>query len=210
MRGRLIPVPVLALSLLCGCFYTHGSYQSARLLATGETEFVPYYQAETFKMDGLSDLKGAEYGVQVAHGLSESINVRLRFEKLAPDGMDAWSYIGLGPKFGKPDGRFAFDLPVGMFFGKAVREEKSWQIHPTGIFSLPLTSSLELTGFAKLLFFFDTDTDPLYSVGLGGGVWTPGKQFTVRPEISMVKGFRDSGTHTSIGVGVAYTLTGGR
>lgn len=212
MRSPWILLPLLGPALFGGCFFTHSSYQSARLLEQGQVELVPYYQAETYHYPGMSgwydsgEVEGVQYGLLVGHGTGSRMNLRARIEWLAPEGTETYNYIGFGPKFGKPDGDVALDLPVGIFFGEEINEDKSLQIHPTGILRIPLTPRVELDTYVKLLYFFDTEIDPLYAMGLGAGIRLPGDRISLRPEYSFMKSTRGGDSQSSIGIGVALIL----
>jgi hypothetical protein len=214
MHSRLIVLSVLPLALLSGCFYTHSSYQSARLLEQGQVELVPYYQAETYHFPGVDgwydsgEVKGSQYGLLLGFGASNQVNLRARIERSAPDGMEAYDYIGFGPKFGKTDGLVALDCPLGMVFGKEINEDRSLQIHPTGLLRIPLAPRVDLNAYAKLVYFFEADIDPLYSLGLGAGILLPGDRISLRPEVSFIKGFDGGDSQSSIGLGIAWLLPG--
>lgn len=213
MRARWIPPLLLALAVPGACFYTHGNHQSAHTLRKGHWEFVPYYQNETFYFDGLEDvyppnqeMDGFQHGMQLGYGISDVLSVRVRYEQVDPEGIQVYNYIGIGPKFGKPGGWFALELPVGMYYGLMYVDDNAPRIHPTGIITLPLGSLVDVTVFGKVLYSIDPTTRSMYSVGAGADAWLPGKWVCLRPELSFLKEFGGYESWSALGLAVAFTI----
>jgi hypothetical protein len=204
MRFILFPALLLTNLLLAGCYHVHSSFQSARILPKGDAEFTPLYETQRFTDDGESDNFGKQYGLMAAYGIDERMNLRFRYQKLKPDGGNGVSYFSVGPKFGSTNGNFALDLPLGTFFGDDIDEDKTFQIHPTVLFTFPVNPMIEINGFAKYLFYLDNDMENAYSLGLGIGIFTPNQRICIRPEYSILRQSDLDGYYSSIGVGLSF------
>ncbi len=196
----LVPA-MIAGHLLSGC-YVFSAFQGARMLPAGKTSVTPSASFLTFKTGDESWKSSDNFGAQVAHGVSERVNLTVRYEHLDWSQADeSHNYLDLGVKVSIVPDILAVALPVGFFFGSGVEEGESFQAHPTVLATLPLHPNLDVNVSAKYLIFFDPDADNLaaYNAGLGVRL-LPGK-FTVFPEIGLLHNPGESGYYTQWGLG---------
>lgn len=191
---------IFALST-AGC-YTYSSLQSARLVDEGEVEITPSYSSQNYSFGGNSDRVAHQYGVQMGIGLAENFNGRIRYERIDWEdiGGDAgYNYIAVEPKIGLVKDAVAVSMPVGLWFGEIINEDKSIQIHPSLHLTKIVSPVLELNGSAKMLIFTE-DFEDIIALNLGLGIGNP-DQVIIRPEIGWLFSPGDEGYyfHWSIG-----------
>ncbi len=194
-----------ACTAFSGC-YVFSNHQSARLIAPDEIEITPILQQVNFTEDGTSEQVGIQFGFQFTQGLTRHLNLRARYERIDPDGPAAYHYFDFGPKFGKVDGRLALELPFGAFFGEDVSEDRSLQFHPALMYTHSFTERIELTGFAKYLFFLFDDSDDLAAFGLGAGFTSEDGRVCVRPEFAVLRNPGEDGYYSSFGLGLSFRV----
>jgi hypothetical protein len=190
------------LLLVSACF-TYSSMQSARLVKPGQFEVTPSYSSMRFADEGKSEKVTNQFGAQLAIGMSDRFNARMRYEYVQWDDDFAdvsYSFFALEPKIGLVEDVIAVSLPVGLWFGGDVEENDSWQAHPSIHMTALLNPVMEINGSAKYLYFFEQDTDDLIALNLGVGLGTMG-QFVLRPEIGWLFNPDEDGhyLHYSIG-----------
>ena len=139
----------LAAFLHQGCAPVFSELQSAKMLKKGQTEVTGNYSAVSFSNDGESDKIQNHVGFQLASGISNKANLRFRFESisLVDDGnssgdLPRFYLLGGGPKFGNKKGNIAVYLPVGFAFGEDIDISETWQLHPTLLFTAPISPNL--------------------------------------------------------------------
>jgi hypothetical protein len=132
------------------CIAPFSEMQSARLLGPGGKEVTPFYSEVGTGEGSEHDKVYNQFGVQFGAGLSEKVDFRARVERQVVTGEpdDAITVLGAGPKFSLVKDRVAAYIPVGIGFGQ---DMFSAQIHPTLLFTLPVSRSFEINPSTKLL-----------------------------------------------------------
>jgi hypothetical protein len=175
---RLALLAVLGASV-GACAPVFSELQSARLVGVGRTEITPAATANFHSGDGETSHIENHYGAQVATGISERTDIRVRYVR-AP----GVNVVGVGPKVGLVKDRLAVAMPLGFAFGSDIETSKTWQVHPTLLFTQTLSRQAELNLSAKSLIRLEGgDTQWGLDVGLGLGEL---EGWVVRPEVGIL------------------------
>jgi len=206
-RNRGGKVPLLAAlgvaSLLPGCAPTFSDLQSARLAGPGRVEVTPSYSSVTASGEGESVKVQDHFGVQLATGVSDKVDMRFRYEYVDLDG-DGIHVVGAGPKFGLVQDRFAFYLPLGTGFANGVQSSDLLQIQPTALFTLPVSPQFEVTASGKAILWKDRDIDDLLAFNLGAGLSNDLDRWAIRPEAGILVNPGEDGRFWHLSMGFTY------
>ena len=184
-----------------GCAPVFSEMQSARLVQKGGVEATGLYSNVAFAEDGENEHVQNHIGLRVNYGISDNVNLRVGYENIFESGAESAHIIGLGPKISIVQDRIAAFIPIGGAFGQDISTSESWQIHPTALFTLPITEQIEFNPSAKWLIPFDRDQENLVALNFGAGVSTDLNRWVLRPEIGLLYNPGNGGhfTHYSIG-----------
>ncbi len=200
---------LLVASLLSsGCAPVFSELQSAKLVGEDEWEITPSVTEVQYSNDGESDEVQTHVGFQAAYGLRGDIDLRIRYERITVDmgESDSWAcnILAFGPKFETSKDKSAFYVPVGFAYGENIDDiSKTWEIHPTLLFTLPLGDQVEFNPSAKALIALNREnSDVRYAVNLGAGLSTNLDSWAIRPEIGFLfnPGSEGHFIHFSIGL----------
>ena len=205
VQGRLVAALGLAGATLVpvGCAPVFSDFQSAKLVGRDRVEITP--SASTVSVSGedgghVQD----EYGVQVATGVVDRLDLRARYVRA--EGVNG---IAFGPKLSVVKDKVALSVPVGFAFGEDVESGKTWAVHPTLLLTGPVNSHLEVNGSLKGLIPLSRDggdTLVAFNVGLGVGDL---EKWVIRPEVGFLFNPGESGHFTQFGIGLTI-FAGGR
>ena len=194
--ARLALTAGLALST-GGCAPIFSEQQSARVVGVGRAEVTSTATANFFTGDGETDHVENHYGIQVATGVHERLDLRLRYVR-AGGGVNA---VGFAPKLSLLEDRLALAVPVGFAFGEDVNVSKTWEFHPTLLFTQQLAQRADLNLSAKSLIRLEGDTLWGFNVGLGLG---DRERWVVRPEVGLLFNPGDEGQFLQASLGFTW------
>ena len=174
-----------------GCAPPFSELQSAKLVDEGDFEIAGHYSAVSLHLeieDG--DKDGGEdgriqddIGLQLAYGLTETMNLRFRYEYIdAGDSLIIAHAIGFGPKFSLAEDVIALYVPIGFALGDDVKTEDTWQLHPTILLTSTHGDVLELNASVKYILTFAEGRDDLMAFNLGLGLSSDLERYAIRPE----------------------------
>lgn len=209
-RLRAVLLSLCVLVLGTGCAPTFSELQSAKLAGRGRFELTPSYSSTSFTNNGETEKVQDHFGLQFATGMSDRTDLRVRYELIRAGG-DNVNVVGVGPKFGFNEGRFALYTPIGFAFGSGIDVSKSFQLHPTALFSIPIGEHTELDLSGKALIPFDQgDQDNLLAFNLGFGFGSDLNDWVIRPETGILINPGEDGAfwHLSLGF-TKYLARGG-
>lgn len=190
---------------------TFSDMQSAKLAGPGRLEVTPGYS-----MVGSDDPEGGfefsqnHYAIQVATGLAEGADLRVRYERLQMRGEDdGANVVAIGPKFAIVPDRLAINLPVGFGFGDGIDAIETLSTHPALIGTATLSPQVELTGAVKALVpLRNFDREVMVAANIGAGISTDLDRWALRPEIGFLKNPGDDGYGMQLSVGLTMYLGG--
>jgi hypothetical protein len=209
MRARFVSRSPLAPALLfvaatAGCAPTFSELQSARLAGMERVEMTGSYSYVGFSADGESEKVSDQFGFQLASGIARSVDLRLRYERVAVEDADEGvNILGVGPKIGLVRDRVAFYVPIGFAFGGDIDSSETWQIHPTLLGTLPVADQVEVNGSAKVLFPFESDIDTTLAFNLGLGIGNF-ERLVLRPEVGFLINPGEDGHFRHFSIGLTY------
>jgi hypothetical protein len=193
-----------------GCAPVFSDLQSARLVGPQRVEITPSISAvsQAENDEGPGGHVQDEYGIQLATGVHERVDLRARLVRV-----DAWgdgaTVVGLGPKVGIVKDRLSIALPVGFGFGEDIDTSSTWEAHPTVLFTLPVSRRLELNAAAKSLIpLSSSGGDPMYALNFGGGIGRLDR-WAIRPEVGFLWAPDRGESLTHVSLGFTY-ITGKR
>jgi hypothetical protein len=195
-----------------GCAPVFSDLQSARLAGQGRVELTPSASFVDFSDEGTNHIQD-QFGVQVATGVHERVDLRFRYEQIRVAG-EEWddappadlhvNVVGFGPKLSLVKDRLALAVPAGFAFGGDIESGETWEIQPTLIGTLPITRHLELTLAGKYIIPLTADDgDNLVALNLGLGA---GKldRWAVRPEIGFLWNPGEEGHFRHLSLGFSF------
>ena len=179
-----------------GCAPVFSEFQSAKLVRPARVEVTPSYSSVSASGNDGGHVQN-EYGVQVATGLLDHLDLRARYVRV-----EGVNVLGFGPKIGLVKDKVALAVPVGFAFGKDVNSGKSWAVHPTLLLTAPLSSHVELNASTKALIPLSSGAgDTLLAVNVGAGFGNL-ERWAIRPEVGFLFDPGKSGHYTQLGIGL--------
>jgi ABC-type Fe3+-hydroxamate transport system substrate-binding protein len=209
VKADFLPISFVALFILLfqtGCTPVFSELQSAKLIEKGEFEVTAARSSVSWDGDHVQD----HYGLQVAAGLSEKSNLRLRYEHVETDdfglsnssGLTA-EVISLGLKREIDKDRIALYLPIGFAFGGDIEESETWAFHPTLLFSHSVNRYIELNPSVKALIpLSNSNAEILVAVNLGIGISPNIDKWVIRPETGWLFDPGEEGHYTHFSIGL--------
>jgi len=205
---------IFVLWLLVGCAPVLSDFQSAKLVGTGNIEVTPSGGATFLTDSGSASADQREYGVQVATGVAERVDMRARYafvdlpetEHVESANVHA---LWLGPKVGLLAEHLALDLPVGLAVGKDVNTDASVHWKPTLIATVGVSRFFEWNPSFKLVVPLLEGQDPWWGVNMGFGVGDD-RILMLRPEVGVGSyvgsGLRSVAVHVGGGVTLYFGM----
>ena len=202
---------ILVTLLTSGCLTIFSEMQSARMAGPGRFEITPSY-SRIWSSESSNEELTDNLGVRTGVGVSDTVDLRFRFEHVFLDEGDGWNLVGFGPKFRLLKDHIALSVPFGLAFGEDIDTEDSFEVQPTVIFTVPMDKGLEFNTSGKLIVFLDDDLEQderiWAAVNIGFGISTDLEKYVVRPEIGF---FFDpnperEGHFYHMSVGITYYL----
>jgi hypothetical protein len=189
-------VVAAALAFAAGCIAPFSDLQSAKMLGKGNYEVTPGYSAYLAEDEGDMNKIQDHFLVQGGYGLSNFLDLRLRYEHASATLMEGDSVtaniLAFGPKMRLAKNWLALYVPIGFAFGGDVESSsESWQLHPTLLMTLPIGKFMELNPSAKLMIPLSgaEGLQTLYAFNLGLALSTDVRKWAIRPEVGLCTTF---------------------
>lgn len=189
-------VMAAALAFAAGCIAPFSDLQSAKLLGKGNFEVTPGYSAYMAEDEGNMEKVQDHFLVQGGYGLTNFLDLRLRYEHVSALAIEGDSVkaniLAFGPKMRLAKNWLALYVPIGFAFGGDVEgSSESWQIHPTLLMTLPIAKYFELNPSAKIMIPLSNAEElrTLYAFNLGLALSTDVSKWAIRPEIGLCTTF---------------------
>jgi hypothetical protein len=204
---RPVALVTLCLSLctLClGCAPVFSDLQDARVLGPGGVELTPSVSGVYYANEGESQHVQDNLTLQIGKGVGQGTDIRFQYTHVGFDLGDAGIHVvGLGPKHALIPDRLAFYLPIGCAFGGDIDTEKTWQIHPTLLTTLPASAYVDVNSSLKLLIPISSDSDPTLALNLGLGLHSRSSIVVVRPEAGCLWNPDGDGVYWAASLGIS-------
>jgi len=193
--------------VLSACAAPFSELQSARLAGPDRIEITPSYSAVVLSDEGESERIQNNFGFQVATGVGDRTDLRLRYERITFRERDADGVhvLGLGPKFGLLPEQVALYIPVGFAFGEGIDTSDTFQVHPTLLLTHAVLDVAELNASAKALIpITERDLDDLIAFNFGIGLSPDLTRWVVRPELGFLINPGEDGHFRHFSIGLTY------
>ena len=188
-----------------GCAPPFSELQSAKLVDEGEFEIGGHYSAVSWQYEGEGDKVQDNIGVQIAYGMAETMNLRIRYEYINVGDLDITAHaIGFGPKFSLAEDVIALYVPVGFAAGEDISTEDNWQLHPTIIGTSTQGQVLELNASVKYILTFPEGQDDLMAFNLGLGLSPDLEKYAIRPEGGVLINPGEDGYYWHFSLGLSF------
>ena len=202
--GIILLIPIV----IQGCAPVFSELQSARTVGKNRVEFTPSYSSVSFAADGEREKTQKHAGLQAAYGISDKIDIRVRYERAWEEGgtmKEGISMGAIGPKFSFVEDKMAFYLPIGRAFGEGT--EDTWQIHPTFLFTMPVVKDkFDVTIAPKYLISFCEGCENLLAINLALSLSNDLNRWAIRPEYGMLFNPGEEGHFSQFSIGVSYAF----
>jgi hypothetical protein len=193
------------LPLIVGCAPVFSEMQSAKLAGTGRAEVTGSGSMLYWNGPSSEDDSGHvedHVGLQVATGLHDRVDLRLRYERVVDPGVNV---LGFGPKVGLVRDHLALYVPVGFAFGKDIDSGKAWEMDPTLIGTIPLGTKAEFNASGKVMIPLGrADRDTLVAFNTGFGLSTNLRKWVLRPEVGFCFNPGEEGHYTHYSLAVSF------
>jgi hypothetical protein len=192
----------LLTGILYGCAPVFSDLQSARLVGPGRVEVTPGFSTVSFSDEGDSEHVQNHAGIQVATGVHEKVDLRVRYERVKVEDSPGVNVVGFGPKIQPVRDHGAAYVPGGFAFGGGIDSAETWSVHPTLLLTGQVQSSVELNGSVKYLVPLREEAgDNLLAFNVGLGLGPARGRWAIRPEFGMLFNPGESGHFTQFSVG---------
>jgi len=185
-----------ALAFAAGCIAPFSDLQSAKMLGKGNYEATPGYSAYLAEDEGDMDKIQDHFLVQGGYGLSNFLDLRLRYEHVSALNIEGDSIkaniLAFGPKMRLAKNWLALYIPIGFAFGGDIESSSdTWQLHPTLLMTLPVAKYFELNPSAKIMIPLSgaEGLQTLYAFNLGLALSTDIHKWAIRPEFGLCTNF---------------------
>jgi hypothetical protein len=196
------------IAALSGCAAPFADLQGARLAGKGKVEVAGSFSSVSFAEGGDSGELQREYTAQVATGIGERTDLRIRYTRIGPPGDGSEGGInvfGVGPKFALSNDRFAVALPVGFAVGEDLSVGDTFQVHPTVFFTFPAAPGFDINLSGKALFSVSGGSLGL-AANLGLGISSNLERWALRPEVGVLKYTDGDGYLRHLSLGLSYNM----
>jgi hypothetical protein len=205
---------VALVSSAAACAAPFSEMQSARLAGPRVVELTPSYSHVDVSAEGESSKLQDNFGLHVATGLNSRVDLRFRLEHIRGEDNNSEddlelnaTAVGFGPKFGIIPDQLALALPVGFAFGDDIDVSDTWQIHPTLIWTIPVSDAFEINSSVKALVpLSDGPGDALVALNLGLGIGPQLSRWAIRPEVGFLRDPGEDGTIRHFSIGMTFYL----
>ncbi len=187
------------------CAPPFSEMQSARLVGKNNFEITPGFSSVSFSNAGESKGLQNHLGMQLAYGISENVDLRLRFEHIwLKDNSYSTQVIGLGPKISLKKDRMALYAPIGLALGN----KDSWEFHPTMLFTLPLSpKKVDFNPSFKYLVMLCKDCQNAMAVNAGFAFSSDLTKWAIRPEYGLLFNPNKGGHYGHFSIGVSLNVS---
>ncbi len=198
-------ITILVTCLFHNCAPVFSDLQSARLVGKKNVEVTPSYSTVAFTEDRESEGIQNHIGAQVAVGLSDKVDLRIRLEHIwVKDDSFSEQVFGVGPKISLAKDRVAAYLPVGFALSDI---GGSFEFHPTLLFTLPVVQNqIDFNPAAKYLIAFCEDCENLLAFNLGLALSNDLSKWAFRTEYGFLINPGESGSYRHFTVGFSFTF----
>jgi hypothetical protein len=198
------PVALVLAVIVSACAPVFSDLQSAKLVGRGKVEVTPGFSSVSFSDDEGSEHVQNHAGLQVAAGLHDKVDLRVRYERVMVEDAEGINVLGFGPKIQLVKGWAALYVPIGFAFGGDFDTGKTWAVHPTLLLTGQVHPSVELNWAAKYLVpLHEEGGDNLLAFNVGLGLGPRQGRWAIRPEYGMLFNPGEDGHFNQFSVGVS-------
>jgi hypothetical protein len=192
----------------------NSSFESARTLKKGEVEFTGHYSSYSYNSSGYDEEEASSgklndnLGFKVGFGISERVDVKLRYENIIPVDQEGANvqYLSLSPKVNIVKGVFAGSLGMGGYFADG---ESYLFLGPRFHLSKALANNQIEPAFTAKADIFPEDGTILVGINLGFALSSDLNKWALRPEFGWMTDIDATEvSYTTFGIGASIILGG--
>ena len=191
---RLVTIAAAVGAVSCGPVF-----QDARIVAPGTVEVTPSVSGAAVTNGG-THYVGEAYAVTALVGTWERSDFGVAYVRTVVDDADGGlNSLVFGPRVGIVKDRFAVAVPFSFFFGEDVPVSRTWAVHPTALFTLPMGEHLDFNPSVRMVVSFE-EPDTILGFNAGFGIHVH-PAMTIRPEFGILVNPGEDGVAWSFGIG---------
>src|SRR5687768_10798215 len=221
MRRRIIELLTLMAPV---CFYSCANvapvtnqYEKAATLKRGNIELAGNFTAYTIAGYGGTNSVNNNYGFRAGYGLSDKVDIKLRYERLKPSGTiedspESVRYFSIIPKIALVPNKLSLLIPIS-YYSSDVEKTADYGVYdfnsiaPQIIYTITNkknTADLSF-GLKADCLFAEGGGGVLFGATIGGGFSSDLEKWAIRPEVGLLS-FGGGASFLSYGVGLQFIL----
>lgn len=218
-RPAVILGTAVALMSSCAIAPVSTHYESARSLKKNNLEASANYSHYRIDVDGETDAANDNFGLRVGYGITDRMDVKLRYERLLPSNqtnqldipVNYWSFV---PKYTFIDNILAVKFGVNSYVYRESQETSSEEelvsiqsLKPSVIGTWPINQKVELSLAGSYEIALEDDYSNFIGFSLGAGFSEDLDKWAVRPEVGYI--FNDENSSNgflNVGIGLTYNF----
>lgn len=206
MRVQLnILYAIAGIFFLSSCATIFNEFQGAKTVGKDNYEITPTVSAVSFRQDNESTYTQTNAGFQLAYGLTETVDFRVRYEMIFPDVDDVnigdFNVLGIAPKVAIIPDKLAYYMPIGFAFGKDIETKDTFEVQPTLLFTQTLSDQFDINLSGKYIVPLRDESENLVAFNMSFGIL--GEPIKIRPAAGILFNPGEEGIFIDLGLGVS-------
>jgi hypothetical protein len=184
LKIKFILIPILWMSFFLAfqnCAPVFSELQTAKTVGKGNVELSP--NGTIVFEDGFGHIQD-EIGAQLIYGLSDKVDLRLRYVYVA-GGKTHAHVFGVAPKISLRKDKIALNLLVGTGYDSELNQFLDFNFHPSLLFTSTITENkIDLTLAPKLLIIVRDGIYP--AINFNSSLSSNLQKYSIRPEVGLL------------------------
>lgn len=208
---KLFSFIILSISMFSCVVPVNTSMEGPRMLRKGQGEVTASYSRNSIGNEGVSETVNNNYGLRVGYGISDKVDLKLRYVRLVTaledvDEGSSLNYLSIAPKISIKDKVLAFNLPFGIYFTEG---ENTEFISPQVLLGHSFASNkVDLYLNTKLDIFLEEEATNYFGLNIGAAFSSDLDKWAVRPEFGYMLALDEEveGHIITLGLGFSFLI----